>query len=508
MTHLPEPERFADLARSGRFVPVYRRLFADTLTPLSAFARIDAGACGCLFESVVGGEKVGRYSFLGADPFMVLEARGTTVTITRQGTTETLECADPLAELHRRMEEFRPVRLPELPPFTSGVVGYAAYDSIRYVEHLPDAPPDDLRLPDISFAFYDRLLVFDNVTKSLDIVVLARIDELSPAGIARARAEACRRIDATIAALSRPHDWPPPADIGPRREPRCLADGTAATTFSAEAFTAAVERAIEYIRAGDVFQVVLSRRLDIPFAGPPLELYRTLRVVNPSPFMFFLRTPTVSLVGSSPEIMVRVIDGEITVRPLAGTRPRGATEEEDRLLAEGLLADPKERAEHVMLIDLGRNDVGRVSEIGSVRLSDVMSIERYSHVMHLTSNVTGRLAPGMTAFDALRACLPAGTVSGAPKIRAMEIIDEFEPVRRGPYAGAVGYIDFGGAMDTCIALRTIVVAGGTAHVQSGAGIVADSVPASELQETINKAKGLLVSIEMTAERLAHTPPRP
>lgn len=508
MTHLPEPERFADLARAGRFVPVYRRLFADTLTPLSAFARIDAGACGCLFESVVGGEKVGRYSFLGADPFMLLEARGTTVTITRQGTAETLECADPLAELHRRMEEFRPVRLPELPPFTSGVVGYAAYDSIRYVEDLPDAPPDDLQLPDISFAFYDRLLVFDNVTKSLDVVVLARIDDPSPAGIARARAEACRRIDATIAVLSRPHDWPPPADIGPRREPHCLADGTAATTFSAEAFTAAVERAIEYIRAGDVFQVVLSRRLDIPFTGPPLELYRTLRVVNPSPFMFFLRTPTVSLVGSSPEIMVRVIDGEITVRPLAGTRPRGATDEEDRLLAEGLLADPKERAEHVMLIDLGRNDVGRVSEIGSVRLSDVMSIERYSHVMHLTSNVTGRLAPGMTAFDALRACLPAGTVSGAPKIRAMEIIDEFEPVRRGPYAGAVGYIDFGGAMDTCIALRTIVVAGGKAHVQSGAGIVADSVPASELQETINKAKGLLVSIEMTAERLAHTPPRP
>ncbi|MEI6240039.1 MAG: anthranilate synthase component I [Planctomycetia bacterium] len=508
MTHLPDAERFAHLSRSGRYVPVYRRLFADALTPLSAFARIDAGACGCLFESVVGGEKVGRYSFLGADPFMVLEARGTTVTITRDGATESVDSADPVEELRRRMEEFRPVRLPELPPFTSGVVGYAAYDSIRYAEHLPDAPPDDLRLPDISFAFYDRLLVFDNVTKSLDVVVLARIDDPSPAGVARARADACRRIDATIAQLSQPHDWPHPADIGPRREPRCLADGTASSTFPPEAFTAAVERAIEYIRAGDVFQVVLSRRLDIPFTGPPLELYRTLRVVNPSPFMFFLRTPTVTLVGSSPEIMVRVIDDEITVRPLAGTRPRGATPEEDRLLAEGLLADPKERAEHVMLIDLGRNDVGRVAQIGSVLLSDVMSIERYSHVMHLTSNVTGRLAPGMTAFDALRACLPAGTVSGAPKIRAMEIIDELEPVRRGPYAGAVGYIDFGGAMDTCIALRTIVVAGGRAHVQSGAGIVADSVPASELQETINKAKGLLVSIEMTTDRLTRTPPGP
>jgi anthranilate synthase component 1 len=508
MTHLPDAERFASLARSARCIPVYRRLFADALTPLSAFARIDAGACGCLFESVVGGEKVGRYSFLGADPFMVLEAHGPRVTITRNGATESLECNDPLEELRRRMEEFRPVRLPELPPFTSGVVGYAAYDSIRYAEHLPDAPPDDLSLPDISFAFYDRLLVFDNVTKSLDVVVLARIDDESPAGVARARADACRRIDATIEQLSQPHAWPPPADIGPRREPRCLADGTASSTFPPEAFLAAVERAIEYIRAGDVFQVVLSRRLDIPFTGPPLELYRTLRVVNPSPFMFFLRTPTVTLVGSSPEIMVRVIDDEITVRPLAGTRPRGATPEEDRLLAEGLLADPKERAEHVMLIDLGRNDVGRVSRIGSVRLSDVMSIERYSHVMHLTSNVTGQLAPDKTAFDALRACLPAGTVSGAPKIRAMQIIDELEPVRRGPYAGAVGYIDFGGAMDTCIALRTIVVANGMAHVQSGAGIVADSVPASELQETVNKAKGLLVSIEMTADRLGGAPPEP
>ncbi len=505
MTHIPDAERFATLAQTGGLVPVYRRLFADGLTPLSAFARIDAGECACLFESVVGGEKVGRYSFLGADPFMRLEARGTTARITRGESVETVECPDPLAELQRRMAEFHPVRLPELPPFTSGAVGFAAYDSVRYVEHLPDAPADDLGLPDISFAFYDRLVVFDNVTKSLDVVVLARIDDRSPAGIERARLDACRRIDATIEQLSRPHDWPPPADIGPRIEPRCLADGAATSTFPPDAFVAAVERAIEYIRAGDVFQVVLSRRLDIPFTGSPLELYRTLRVVNPSPFMFYLRTPAVTLVGSSPEIMVRVVDGEITVRPLAGTRPRGTTPEEDRQFAAALLADPKERAEHVMLIDLGRNDVGRVSGIGSVQLTDVMTIERYSHVMHLTSNVTGRLAAGMTAFDALRACLPAGTVSGAPKIRAMQIIDELEPVRRGPYAGAVGYIDFCGAMDTCIALRTIVVTGGRAFVQSGAGIVADSVPASELQETLNKAKGLLVSIEMTAERLSRPP---
>ena len=505
MPHLPDPNRFAELARTSRLVPVYRRLFADGLTPLSAFARIDAGECGCLFESVVGGENVGRYSFLGADPFMRLEAFGTTVRITRGAATETVEAADPLAELQRRMEPFRPARLAELPPFTSGVVGYAAYDSVRYTEHLPDAPADDLRLPDLSFAFYDRLLVFDNVTKSLDVVVLAHVEDDSPEGVRRAREQACRRIDATIEQLSRPTGWPPAADIGPRPVPPLDAEGMR-STFTREQYTAAVERAIEYIRAGDIFQVVLSRRLEIPFDLPALELYRTLRVVNPSPFMFFLRTPDATLVGSSPEIMVRVVDGAITVRPLAGTRPRGATPEEDRALAEGLLADPKERAEHVMLIDLGRNDVGRVSRIGSVVLSDVMSIERYSHVMHITSNVTGQLAHGTTAFDALRACLPAGTVSGAPKIRAMEIIDALEPVRRGPYAGAVGYIDFGGSMDTCIALRTVVIKGGRAYVQSGAGIVADSVPESEFQETVNKAKGMLVAIGMTAERLGAAQP--
>jgi anthranilate synthase component 1 len=503
MPHLPDRSRFAALARASRLVPVYRRLFADALTPLSAFARIDAGDTGCLFESVVGGEKVGRYSFLGADPFLRLEARGDRVrVIAADGTVEEFTSRDPLADLEQRMAAYRPARLPELPPFTSGAVGYAAYDSVRYVERLPNPPADDLGLPDLSFAFYDRMVVFDNVTKAIDVVVLARIEDESAAGLAAAYDAACRRIDATIDRLFAASAWPPPADIGPRGEPECLRDGTAVSRFDREGFLAAVDQAIEYIRAGDIFQVVLSRRLEIPFAAPAIELYRTLRVVNPSPFMFFLRTPACTLVGSSPEIMVRCVDGAVTVRPLAGTRRRGGTPEEDAALAADLLADPKERAEHVMLIDLGRNDVGRVAAIGSVVLSDVMTIERYSHVMHLTSNVTGRLAAGLTAFDALRACLPAGTVSGAPKIRAMEIIDQLEPVRRGPYAGAVGYIDFGGSMDTCIALRTIVVAGGKAYVQSGAGIVADSVPEKEFEETVNKAKGLLVSIEMTASRLA------
>ena len=510
MPHIPDRHRFGEIAASlpapasggCRLVPVYRRLFADGLTPLSAFAKLDAGEAACLFESVVGGEKVGRYSFLAAEPFLRLEARGRDMVVVSEAGEERLSCDDPLAELERRMAVYKPAHLAELPPFTSGAVGYAAYDSVRYVERLPDAPPDDLGLPDLSFAFYDRMVVFDNVTKAIDVVVLARIDDLSPAALAQAHAVACARIDATIERLSAPCDWPPPADIGPRREPACLTNGTARSAFGREAFLAAVRRAIDYIRAGDVFQVVLSRRLEVPFTGPAIELYRTLRVVNPSPFMFYLRTPSCTLVGSSPEIMVRCVDGTVTVRPLAGTRRRGATPDEDRALAEELLADPKERAEHVMLIDLGRNDVGRVAAIGSVVLSDVMVIERYSHVMHITSNVTGRLAEGLTSFDALRACLPAGTVSGAPKIRAMEIIDELEPVRRGPYAGAVGYVDFGGSMDTCIALRTIVVAGGRAHVQSGAGVVADSDPEKEFEETLNKARGLLVSIEMTTARLA------
>ncbi len=502
MPHLPAKARFAEYAAMSRLVPVYRRLFADALTPLSAFARLDGGDAACLFESVVGGEKVGRYSFLAADPFLRIVARGRDVQVTADGKTEVFETADPLAELERRVEAYRPTRLPELPPFTSGAIGYAAYDAVRYVERLPNEPVDDLGLPDLDFAFYDRIVVFDNATKTIDIVVLAHVEDASAAGIDRAYADACHRIDDTIDRLAAPSDWPPPADIGPRHEPRCLADGSATSAFSREAFLEAVERSSEYIRAGDIFQVVLSRRLELPFAGSPLEIYRTLRVVNPSPFMFYLRSPACTLVGSSPEIMVRAVDGTVTVRPLAGTRRRGATPEEDRQLADDLLADPKERAEHVMLIDLGRNDVGRVAEIGSVELSDVMTIERYSHVMHLTSNVTGRLRSGLSAFDALRACLPAGTVSGAPKIRAMEIIDELEPVRRGPYAGAVGYFDFAGSMDTCIALRTIVVKDGRAFVQSGAGIVADSVPEKEFEETLNKARGLLVSIEMTADRLA------
>ncbi|MBT3210654.1 MAG: anthranilate synthase component I [Planctomycetaceae bacterium] len=499
MKHFPNFKNFCQLAQEETLVPVCRRIFADALTPLSAFARIDTGTDGCLFESVIGGEKVGRYSFLGSEPFLQFEAHGPNVTIRRQGQpAENIHVEDPLAELEKRMAEFKPARLNELPPFTSGAIGYAAYDAIRYAEHLPNIPVDDLGLPDIYFALYDRLVVFDHVSKSIDIVALAKITTKSAESIRTAYESAKQRVDETIDKLNQHCNWPPINDIGSLK-PQTQTHVTA--NRSRQDFLEAAEKAIDYIHAGDIFQVVLSRRISVPFEASPLELYRTLRVVNPSPFMFCLRTPNATLVGSSPEIMVRVMDQTVTVRPLAGTRPRGNTPEEDAELAAGLLADPKERAEHVMLIDLGRNDVGRVSEIGSVELSDVMAIERYSHVMHITSNVCGKLKPQTTAFDSLRACLPAGTVSGAPKIRAMEIIDELEPNKRGPYAGAVGYIDFTGTMDTCIALRTIVLAHGKAYVQSGAGIVADSLPEKEFEETLNKAKGLLVAIDMTTDRL-------
>jgi anthranilate synthase component 1 len=512
--YYPDFDRFCRLAQEADLVPVYRRLVSDSLTPVTAFHKLDAGRCSCLAESVVGGEKVGRYSFLATHPFFEIEAYGNRVTISSPSgasasgapilQTRQFDCDDPLRELGQRVGSLRAATLPELPPFVGGAVGYAGYDVVRYLEHLPNAPPDDRHVPDMAFAFYDQTVVFDHVTKSIVVVALARLRPGPPGGAPLDGAPsdrrlaydtACRRVDAVVQRLAAADCDLEPFDInteGPLR----LAYRS---NFTQEQFEAAVRKCVEYIRAGDIFQVVPSQRLEMPIRVHPFQIYRTLRVVNPSPFMFYVRTPSVTLVGSSPEIMVRVKDGLVTTRPLAGTRRRGQTDEEDRRLAEELLADPKERAEHVMLVDLGRNDVGRVARYRTVKLSDTMTIERYSHVMHITSNVAGELAPGLTAFDALRACLPAGTVSGAPKVRAMQIIDEVEPHRRGPYAGAVGYFDFNGNMDTCIALRTIVVQGGTAYVQAGAGIVADSVPAAEWQETLNKARGLLTAIE-AAER--------
>ncbi|MCA9267393.1 MAG: anthranilate synthase component I, partial [Planctomycetales bacterium] len=493
----PDFETFRTLAADHDLAPVSRRLIGDPLTPVTAFHRIDDGGCACLFESVVGGEKVGRYSFLASRPSMILSATRNRVTVTTaDGQSETFDSDDPLNELRRRVSGVKAAHPAHLPPFVGGAVGFAGYDVIRYSEHLPSAPTDDRGLPDLTFAFFDHLVVFDNVTKTVTVVALA--DVRDKRDLRAAYDDACQRVDQLVDQLATPTDPPlAVADI------ETQGDVTIpyASNFDQASFEDAVRKCVEYIRAGDIFQVVISQRLQVDVKSDPFEIYRTLRVVNPSPFMFFFRTAEATLVGSSPEILVRVVDRQTTVRPLAGTRPRGATEEEDRRLAAELLADEKERAEHVMLVDLGRNDIGRVAEYRSVQLSDVMVIERYSHVMHITSNVTGQLRPDCDAFDALRACLPAGTVSGAPKVRAMEIIDEIEPHRRGPYAGAVGYVDYGGNMDTCIALRTIVVQNGVAYVQAGAGIVAESDPATEHQETLNKARGLLKAIEITERRV-------
>jgi anthranilate synthase component 1 len=494
MAHFPPFEDFQRLAHQVELVPVYRQLVSDTLTPVSAFMRLPHVGPSFLFESVVGGERIGRYSFLGTGPFLSLSASGRTVRRTSATETTMFESDDPLAELERLVSQYRAPHVPGLPRFCGGAVGYAGYDTVRYVERLPNPPTDDRWLPDLAFSFYDRMVVFDHLRKTILVVAHADVrgGDLSAAYVA-----ACARVDELCTALAERDDHLQLLDLDLTGWPQL----PYRSNLTREQYEAAVSQSQEYIRAGDIFQVVLSQRLAVETMASPRDIYRALRVVNPSPFMFLLELPEVSLIGSSPEIMVRVEDGKVTIRPLAGTRRRGDTEEDDLALEQELLADEKERAEHVMLVDLARNDVGRVAEYGSVELSDVMKVERYSHVMHITSNVTGRLKAGKSSLDALRSGLPAGTVSGAPKVRAMEIIDELEPHRRGPYGGAVGYLDFTGNMDTCIALRTLVMQGQTAYVQVGAGIVADSVPASEYEETLNKARGQLKAIEVAEQQL-------
>ena len=520
--HTPTRDAFLALAATadgdrahggGRptvLVPVFRRLTADALTPVAAYQKLRWGGRGFLFESVVGGEKVGRYSFCGSDPVLTLTARGTAVTVTDGEGTRDYEAADPLAELETLLAGRRVLTPPglrpgELPAFRGGAVGFAGYDTVRYVENLPNPPADDRGLPDMQWGLYDRLVAFDHISKTVLVIAHAAANGHDPAA---EYDRACRAVDETVRQLQQGAADLPITDIDPvaavpKEEP--------VSNMTREGFEAAVRRGKEYIAAGDVFQFVPSQRFRRETHARPLDIYRALRVVNPSPFMFLLDGPDGTLIGASPEIMVRVetrpdstaddVRRDVTIRPLAGTRKRGATPAEDDALAAELLADPKERAEHVMLIDLARNDVGRVSRFGSVRLTDVMEVERYSHVMHITSNVTGTLKPGLTALDALRSGLPAGTVSGAPKVRAMEIIDELEPHRRGPYGGAVGYVDFGGDMDVCIALRTMVMRGQTVDVQAGCGVVADSDPAKEYEETVHKARALLRAIDVAEGQL-------
>jgi len=455
-------------------------------TPVSAFRKIDDGPYGFLLESVEGGEKWGRYSILGSRPSAVFVARGGRAELHRDGRVTAL-AGPPAEELARLLREHQAVALPGLPRFCGGAVGYFSYDAVRWFERLPEHAKDELNMPDAMFLFGDVVSVFDNLTHTMKVVTHARGGEDPD----RAYDAAVAKLNAEVERLRRPFAWIEPPSWGEASEPR--------STVTREQFMQAVETAKEHIRAGDIFQVVLAHRMSADVSQPPFEGYRALRVTNPSPYMYYLRLGEFAIVGSSPEVLVRRTDGAIEVRPIAGTRPRGRTADEDRALEEELRANEKERAEHVMLVDLGRNDVGRVAEFGTVETNEYMTVERYSQVMHLVSNVRGRVKGELAPLDAVRATFPAGTVSGAPKVRAMEIIDALEPVRRGIYAGAVGHFDYHGNLDLAITIRTLVYANGRAWWGVGAGIVADSDPAAEWEETMNKGRALWQAVQR-AER--------
>ncbi len=492
-------EEFRRLAGEYNLIPVHREILGDLHTPVSAFHKLDDGRFAYLLESVEGGESVGRYSFMGGAPSLVLKTQGREVTITRNDREETRRLADgedPLHVLKALLDAYRVAPMPGLPKFYGGAVGFFSYDTVRFFEHLPAAPPDTRNLPDCYFVFTDVCVIFDHVRHSILLVCNAHVDGDADAAYDRAQA----KIADLIAQLQAPETRP--LSLG---AVECQYEAPVTSNMTHEEFLAMVEQAKDYIAAGDIIQVVvsqcLSRTLSPALREQPFNLYRALRWLNPSPYMYYLAYGDLKIIGSSPERLVSEEDGVVVTRPIAGTRKRGQTPAEDARLAEELRQDLKERAEHIMLVDLGRNDLGRVCQYGTVRVDELMEVEQYSHVMHLVSNVRGDLRPEFDHFDVLRACFPAGTVSGAPKIRAMEIIDELEPTRRGPYAGAIGYFSFAGNMDTAITIRTIVVHDGVASVQAGAGIVADSVPESEYQETLNKARALLRALEVAEQGL-------
>ncbi len=490
----PRFDEFQELAKRGNVVPIHCEILADLETPVSAFRKIHRGRHGFLLESVQGGEKWARYSFLGTDPARIWVARAHDIEErTRAGDVERRRVRDVLSALRERLSAYRPVVLPELPRFSGGAVGYIGYDLVRDFERLPATARDDLELPEAYFLLADRLLVFDNVTQKIRLVANVLLEEganlraLYDAGVAS--------IEEWLDRLAAPYAGNcAPAFLAPRARP--AGEVAVRSNLTQAEYEAMVRRAKEYVRAGDVIQVVLAQRFESELRAAPFDVYRSLRSINPSPYLFFLDLGEQSLVGASPEVMARVEGGELTVRPIAGTRPRGTVERDDLALEQELLADPKEIAEHVMLLDLGRNDVGRVAAIGSVEVTERLVVERYSHVMHIVSNVRGKLRRGADAFEALRATFPAGTLSGAPKIRAMEIIEQLEPVRRGVYGGAVGYFAFSGNMDTGITIRTVLVKDDKVYVQAGAGIVADSVPEQEHLECLNKARGMLQALRM------------
>ncbi len=489
------PNDFQNLVDQGfNRIPVAREVLADLDTPLSTYLKLADAPYSYLLESVQGGEKWGRYSIIGLPCRKIIRVRGHRITVEHAGEiVEALDCPDPLAWIQEFQNRYRaPATGEGLPRFIGGLVGYFGYDTIRYIEpRLAQCPnPDPLDNPDILLLVSEDVVVFDNLAGRLYLITL-----VDPA-VERAYARAQQRLDEWVERLRAGRSL-----YAPRCSSLIAHESEFVSGFTQPAYEQVVERIKDYILAGDCMQVVPSQRLSAPFQAAPLDLYRALRGLNPSPYMYFFHLGDFHIVGSSPEILTRLEDGLLTVRPIAGTRQRGATEEQDQALEAELLADPKELAEHLMLIDLGRNDVGRVSETGSVRLTEKMVVERYSHVMHIVSNVTGRLRPGLTAIDALRATFPAGTVSGAPKIRAMEIIDELEPVKRGIYAGAVGYLSWSGNMDTAIAIRTAVLKDGMLHIQAGGGVVADSIPEKEWEETMNKGRALFRAAALAEQGL-------
>jgi len=483
----PDFATFNKLARKGNLVPVWENFTADLLTPVGAYLRLAKRArYACLLESVEGGEKIARYTFIGANPAEVFRYVNGACVLEGESRVSWTQ-SNPLDFLRHRVERYKPVRLPGLPPLVAGAIGYFAYDMVRLFEHIPDNTRNDLGMDDALMMFYLGLVVFDHVRRRVWIVRNVFVD--GPGSLRGKYNAAVREIRETRRQLAAPLEniKPSPAHRAPLR---------VNSNFTRWQFLSAVRKSKEYIRAGDIFQVAISQRFAARTDADPFEIYRALRVVNPSPYMYFLKLGDAAVVGSSPEMLVKVQGREANYRPIAGTRPRGRDEAEDEQLAAELAADPKERAEHIMLVDLGRNDLGRVSEYGSVHVERLEFVERYSHVMHLVSSLRSKLRPDVDCFDALAACFPGGTLSGAPKVRAMEIIDELEPTRRGIYAGAILYLDFAGNLDSCIAIRTMVVKKGVAYVQAGAGLVADSVPEREYQETVNKAKALIKALEI------------
>ncbi len=485
---------FKEKLRHGNLVPVWGEILADFDTPVSALKKIESGDYAFLLESVEGGEKWGRYSFIGAEPSLVFRSKGSRIEIIENGMMERKE-GDPIESLRQILSRYRPVVSSDLPRFHGGAVGYFGYDIVRFFEKLPETQKDDLGLWDSLFMITDSVLVFDNISHKIKVISNAFVSQKD--NVKKAYNEAVEKIEGIIEKLRSP--------VSPYETEERRVKGKSRTelkpNFEPREFMEAVRKTKEYIQAGDIIQAVISQRWKIRLDVSPFDLYRALRILNPSPYMFYLKMGEDYLVGSSPEVMVRVEGDRLETRPIAGTRHRGSDEKEDDRLEKELLSDPKERAEHIMLVDLARNDMGRVSEVGTVKVNELMTVERYSHVMHIVSNVISRLVSGKDALDVLRATFPAGTLSGAPKIRAMEIIEEMEPNRRGAYGGAVGYFSFSGNMDTCITIRTFVIKGDEIFIQAGAGIVADSDPEREYHETVNKVKALVRALEMVKKGL-------